>query len=129
MRSSEKKFSTASTAVKVEQIAGRLLEKKARGLLALDLAAERSLYEAAVIVSATSVRHGQGLADFVLDLCKEADYEFLHMEGYTVGQWILLDLNDVVVHIFQPDSRDLFRLDDLWPAAPVIADNREEARP
>jgi ribosome-associated protein len=54
------------------------------------------------------------------------------MEGYIAAQWILLDLNDVVVHIFQTPAREFYRLADLWPAVPVLAadgDDREDPSP
>ena len=127
MHTRNHKYSKAVTAQKVTAITGWLTEKKAKNLLALDLSKESSLSEAVIIVTATSIRHGQGLADHVLQSARGEKFEYLRMEGYTVGQWILMDLNDVVVHIFQPDSRELFRLDDLWPAAAVLVDNREEA--
>ena len=74
-----------------------------------------------------STRHGQGLADHVLQSARNENFEYLSMEGYVVGQWILLDLNDVIVHIFQSEARALFRLNDLWPAATILADTRKEA--
>lgn len=118
-------FSTVDTTAKVAALVERLSERKARDILALDLSRENSLSEAVIIASATSVRHGQGLAEFLLQAAKNDNFEFLRMEGHGVGQWILLDFNDVVIHIFQPDSRELYRLDDLWSGAPVLADTRE----
>lgn len=115
---------TASTKEKVTAIVGWLEDKKARALVAFDLARENSLSEAIVIATATSVRHAQGLAEHVLQSAKQEGYEFLRMEGNSVGQWILLDLNDVVVHIFQSEARVLFRLEDLWTGMPVLADTR-----
>ena len=114
------------TVAKTLEIAERLLEKKADRLVAFNLEGLGTPVEAAVVVTAGSVRHAQGLADYVLDYCKQMRYEFLHMEGYTVGQWILLDLNDIAVHVFLPESRDLYRLDNLWPTAPILRDTREE---
>ncbi len=116
-----------STAEKTLDIAERLLEKKGTRLVAFDLEGLGAPVEAAVVVTAGSVRHAQGLADHVLDHCRRMRWEFLHLEGYNVGQWILLDLNDITVHIFLPESRDLYRLDDLWPTAPILLDKREEA--
>jgi ribosome-associated protein len=118
--------STAPTEEKIAHMVGWLAEKKARHILALDLSNEHTLCEGVIIANASSVRHGQGLAEFLLQEAGDRNYEFLSMEGHTVGQWILLDFNDVVVHIFQPESRDLFRLDDLWPSAGVLADTRGE---
>lgn len=127
MRAKKHIYSTIATEQKVKNIVDWLLDKKATDMLALDLSRETGPWEAVVIVTATSTRHGQGLADHVLRSAREENFECLSMEGYVVGQWILLDLNDVVVHIFQPDSRSFFRLDDLWPSAGVLADTRKEA--
>lgn len=126
MRTHKAPYSAAPHTEKVAAIANWLEEKKAKDILGLDLTKENNLADAIVIATATSVRHAQGLAEHVLKSAREHNYEYLRMEGNIVGQWILLDLNDVIVHIFQPDSRALFRLDDLWPSAPVLADTRKE---
>ena len=76
------------------------------------------------MVSATSVRHAQSLADGVSALCHEQNYEYLRMEGYNAGQWILVDCNDIVVNIFQQSVRDLYQLENLWGAA-AAALNKE----
>ena len=127
MPAPEARYSPLPFTAKVAAIVGWLADKKARDILALDLSKENSLSESVVIATALSVRHGQGLAEHILRSAREENFEYLHMEGHTVGHWILLDLNDVLVHILQPDMRGLFRLDDLWPSAPVLADTREEA--
>lgn len=121
-------FSTASTKEKTITIVDWLNDKKAKDILALDLSKENTLSESVIIATATSARHAQGLAQHVLQLARQAGYEFLRMEGNAVGQWILLDLNDLVVHIFQPDTREIFRLEDLWTGVPVLADTRPEGK-
>ena len=126
MRYPATQYSTLPFTGKVAAIVGWLVDKKAKDILALDLSQENSLSESVVIATALSVRHGQGLAEHILTCARKENFEYLHMEGNTVGQWILLDLNDVIVHLLQPDMRGLFRLDDLWPSAPVLADTREE---
>ena len=80
-----------------------------------------------VLVSATSVRHAQGLADHILEEAGRANYEFLHMEGYQNGAWILLDFNDVVVNIFQKDARLLYNIEGLWSGVKPLLDERDEA--
>lgn len=129
MRTHTPPHSAVSHAVKVAAIAGWLEDKKAEDILALDISGENTIYDAVVIATAASVRHARGLVEHVLQSASERGYDYLRMEGNAVGQWILLDLNDVIVHIFQPDSRALFRLDDLWPSAPVLADTRKECPP
>jgi len=121
-----KKYSARSTEEKAVRMVEWLTDKKGKDVLALDLSRENTLSEAMIIVTASSVRHGQGLADHLLEEAGKDNFEFLRMEGQTVGQWILLDFNDIVVHIFQRDNRELFRLEDLWPAAGVFADTREK---
>lgn len=117
----QSRFSTLSSTQKLSAIYERLLEKKAREILALDLPEEDSVSEGVAVATATSLRHGQGLADSILELCRQENFEFLSIEGYAVGEWILIDLNDIIVHIFQEDTRELYRLDDLWPNAAIIA--------
>ena len=70
--------------------------------------------DALIIASAGSVRHAQSLADGVSLMCREKNYEFLRTEGYAAGQWILVDMNDVIVNIFQEPVRELYALEALW---------------
>ena len=128
MEQQKKLYVSIDTKDKITILSSWLTEKKAEDLLALDLAAHSSVAEALVIVTATSIRHAQGLADTALERCRQEKIEFLSMEGYAVGQWILLDLNDVLIHIFQKENRELYKLDDLWPDAKTIVDQREETR-
>lgn len=120
------KATSLSPAEKAEIIANWLTEKKAEDLLMLQHEEENAPAETSIIVTATSIRHGQGLADFVLAQCRKEGFDFLQMEGFAVGMWILLDVNDVVVHIFQQDTRLLYNLDDLWANASVMLDARKK---
>ena len=124
--SSKTRYSTVPYTEKVAAIVDWLEDKKATDILGLDVSKENNLSDAIVIATASSARHVQGLAEHLLRSAREHNYEYLRMEGNVVGQWILLDFNDVIIHIFQQDTRALFRLDDLWPAAAVLADTRKE---
>lgn len=73
-----------------------------------------------IVVTASSLRHAKSLADGLMEQCTKNNYEFLRMEGYQTGQWILADLNDIVVHIFQQDVRELFRIESLWKESPAL---------
>ncbi|MDL2306449.1 ribosome silencing factor [Desulfovibrio sp. OttesenSCG-928-C06] len=117
--------STVDTKTKLENLCAWLAEKKARNLVAFELGGHNNLAEGVIVAGATSLRHGQGLADFALEMAKENNYEFLHMEGYQNGLWILLDFNDVLLNIFQPEQRELYRLEDLYPNATILRDDRE----
>ena len=91
-----------------------LKEHKASDVTSLDLEGRGAFTDALVVATATSVRHAQSLADGITALCGEKKYEYLGLDGYSVGQWILVDCNDVVVNIFQADTRSLYNLEALW---------------
>ncbi len=114
LQTSPKKYSELPVADKIADVEAWLKEHKAGDVTVLDLAGRGAFTEAMIIASATSVRHAQSLADGVNRLCGEKNYEFLRMDGYTVGQWILVDCNDFVVNIFQADTRSLYKLEALW---------------
>lgn len=121
------KFAVVPVREKLQTITDWLIEKKGGDVLALDITQYNTFTEGIIIVTASSIRHAQGLADHLLQEAKTANYEFLHMEGYQAGQWILLDMNDLVIGIFQEDARGLYRLEDLWKTASIVADTRRNA--
>ena len=120
----EKKFSQTPSREKLLQMGEWLKDKKGRSLYILDLSGRGAFTEGIVLVSATSVRHAQGLADNLLDEAGRANYEFLHMEGYQTGSWVLLDFNDIVVNIFQAEARLLYNIEGLWADVPPLVDER-----
>lgn len=122
-----KKFADVPVTEKLERIMGWIEEKKGRDILALDLSDNNTFTEGIIIVTASSIRHAQGLADHVLLESKAERYEYFRMEGYQTGQWILLDMNDLVVSIFQEETRELYRLEDLWKNAKKVRDTRDNA--
>jgi ribosome-associated protein len=105
---------------KVQSIVHWLEEKKAKDTIALDVAAMNSLTEGVVVASASTIRHAQALADGLMQFFGEQGYELLGMEGYQVGTWILVDGNDVVIHIFQEQARVFYHLEGLWAGSPRL---------
>ena len=67
-----------------------------------------------VIASGTSARHVRSIADRVIERAKEAGVEPLGIEGRDYGEWVLVDLDDVVVHVMQPRTREFYKLESLW---------------
>lgn len=115
-----------STQEKLESVAAWLQEKQAAQTLALDLSRLNSVTEAVIITSAANQRHAQALADWVLQKLGEKDWEFLGLEGYQHGTWILMDLNDLVLNIFQQKYRDFYNLEGLWHGAGVLWRDAQE---
>ncbi len=113
-------FSTLPTIEKMKVIKSLLQEQKAENIVALDVHAHSQLTDIVLIVTAGSLRHAKALADKLAETAKKENYEFLHTEGYESAQWILVDMNDLVIHIFQDESRRLYDLESLWNEAPEI---------
>ncbi|WP_051445124.1 ribosome silencing factor [Desulfocurvus vexinensis] len=109
------------TEARMREVAAWLHEKQARNIVALDVAGLCDIAEGVVLATAGSVRHAQALADHVLDMCGKEKTGYLGMEGYQAGSWILLDLNDVLVHVFQDGSRSFYNLEGLWAEAREVA--------
>jgi ribosome-associated protein len=114
----------ASEGLDFRQKAGAVIEwldeKQARDIVALDVRSLNEMTEAVIIASGINQRHVQSLADWILEKLSESSMEFLGMEGYRGGTWILLDCNDLVVHIFQQEYREFYNLEGLWAEAPRI---------
>lgn len=111
----EKKFSLMPVKEKAEHVYTWLVESKAKDIKVLDI--KSSVTDMVIIVSASSARHAKSLADHILMESKKENFEILSTEGYQTGTWVLVDLNDIVVHIFQEDTRELFQLERLWHEA------------
>jgi ribosome-associated protein len=77
-----------------------------------------------VIASGNSDRHVRSIADRVVEFAKKAGYRPMGVEGERDGEWVLVDLQDVIVHIMLPRMREFYRLESLWD---VSAARREAA--
>ena len=120
MLEKEKKYSTASTSDKVADFCAWIEEKQGEDILALDVRGVTGAAEAMVLATARNVRHSQALADFLLAQAKQESYECMGMEGYKSGQWVLVDFNDILVHIFLPEYRGFYDLEGLWATAKTM---------
>jgi ribosome-associated protein len=80
----------------------------------LDVAGLTTITDFMVIASGTSDRHVRSIADRVIEKATEAGADILGVEGHEFGEWVLVDLTDVVVHIMQPRVRDFYKLENLW---------------
>jgi ribosome-associated protein len=106
---------------KARLVAGWLQEKKARDLLALDVSRICSVADVMLVATASNVRHAQALADNLLARCGQEGISFLGMDGYKTGQWVLVDLNDVLVHIFMEEARTFYNIEGLWSEGAEIS--------
>ncbi len=106
----------------VDEIARYAADKKAAGLVLLDLREIVGYTDYFVICSGSTGRQTKAIHDGILEGMKR-DYDLLprRIEGANGAEWILMDYLDVVAHIFTPQARDYYRLEELWGEAPVRA--------
>jgi ribosome-associated protein len=89
---------------------------KAVDPVVIDVKALSSVMDFLVIASGTSTRHVKSLADNVIMRAKSHESRPLGIEGQAVGDWVLVDFGDVVVHVMQPAARSFYDLERLWTA-------------
>ena len=96
-----------------------LEDVKGQDIAVFDTVHLTSLFDRIAIVSGTSNRQTKALAASVRDKVKEAGGEIIGMEGEDTGEWVLVDLGDMIVHIMQAPIRAYYRLEEIWGDKPV----------
>jgi len=87
---------------------------KARDIRVFDVRNMTSVTDYFLLASGTSDRHVRSLSNKLIQNVKQAGQSPIGVEGQESGEWILIDLNDVVVHVMQPRTREFYKLEDLW---------------
>lgn len=100
-------------------------EMKAANVKVLDVHELTDIADTLVIASGTSDRHVRAIADRVVEEAKKSGFKPMGVEGERDGEWVLVDLQDVIVHIMLPRVREFYRLESLWD---VSAARREAAQ-
>ena len=99
----------------LQQIAtDALTELKAIDLAVFDVSDMTTVTDIMLICSGRSSRHVKSLANEVVQTAKAQHVSYIRTEGEKNGEWIIVDLGDVVVHIMLPAMREFYRLEDLW---------------
>jgi ribosome-associated protein len=100
-------------------VVAALEDIKGRDILVYNTARMPSMFERVVIASGDSTRQVKALADNVQEKVRENGARVYGVEGEANGEWVLVDLGDVVVHIMHPTVRDFYNLEEVWGGKPV----------
>lgn len=125
-RTTTRKTRTVPPALRIVEAA--LADMKAADIRVLDVRGVSDVADFMVIASGTSDRHLRSIADRVVQMAKAAGHRPLGVEGEQQGEWVLVDLPDVMVHVMLPRTREFYQLEHLWEG-PRTAAPRAAAAP
>lgn len=91
-----------------------LEDNKADNIVEMDVTSLTDCMDIMMIASATSTRHAKSIASKLVAAAKAAGIRPLGIEGEIAGEWVLIDLGDIVVHVMLKSQRDLYQLEKLW---------------
>ena len=111
---------------RVQKIAQALYDKKAKNIVALNIADITSLGDYFIICSCTSSTQLRACTDEVEEKMSEIGIEPTHKEGYNGGTWILMDYGDIIVHIFSKEDRLFYDLERIWKDGKEISEEELE---
>jgi len=110
-KDSEKKFGCCIQAA---------IDKKAEDLVVLNVSQFSSFTDYFLICHGQSSRQVKGIARHIEEKAGEAGFEPLGIEGYKEGSWVLMDYDDIIIHIFQKSIREFYAIERIWSDAPRI---------
>lgn len=100
-----------------------LEDDKAENIVSIDLRGKTELADYMVVCSGRSTRQVVSIAEKLTERLKEAFRHSTRVEGKEVGDWVLVDAGDVIVHVFRPEVREFYQLEKMW-MAPLRRDAR-----
>lgn len=110
-----------------ERVIAALDDLKAKDVKEIDVRGKTSVTDIIFVASGTSSRHVKSIADEVVKQLKGLGAPPLGVEGEREGEWVLVDLGDIVVHIMLPRVREFYGLERLWSVAEEARQNAAEA--
>jgi len=100
-----------------------LADSKAEDIVAIDIAGKSALGDHMVVASGRSNRHVASICDRLVTELKDAGFGNPRVEGLSTGDWVLIDANDIIIHVFRPEIREFYNLEKMWQT-PEIADEK-----
>ncbi len=112
----------SASLTRARAIAKLAADSQATDVMILDLRKRTALFDFFIVATGKSGRQLRAIADEVDDLLqKQLGEKRLHIDGYQDSRWIVLDYGDLVIHLFDREMRDFYRIEDLWSDAPRVS--------
>lgn len=89
-------------------------ENSAQDVIEIDIQGKSSVADFMLVASGRSNRHVSALSEYVLRALKEQGFKSLGIEGKESGDWVLIDVGDVILHLFRPEVRLFYNLEKIW---------------
>jgi ribosome-associated protein len=105
----------------MDLICTALHDRKAVDVNVLDVTGRTHMTDYMVVCSGTSNIHIRAVAERVIEVMKGHGIKGTRMEGYAEARWVLMDFGDVVVHVFDPEDREFYQLEQFWSARQAVA--------
>lgn len=99
---------------KARLVVDAMEEMKAEDIRLVEVSGQTQMTDYMVICSGSSNIHIRAIADRVLERMKEHGFKGILQEGYKQARWVLMDFGDVVAHVFDPEDRQFYRLEEFW---------------
>jgi ribosome-associated protein len=99
-----------------------LEESKSEDVVSIDIAGKSALGDYMVVASGRSNRHVAAICDNLLRDLKDAGYGSAKVEGLSAGDWVLIDIGDIIVHVFRPEIREFYNIEKLWMTPEIEED-------
>ncbi len=110
-------------------ILSSLDDDKAEDIVTIDLRGRSAMADHMVIASGRSARQVGAIAEKLADRMKQLTGRTPRIEGKDTGDWVLIDTDDVIVHVFRPEVREFYQLEKMWMPADALSRVRDQARP
>tara|TARA_B110000046_G_scaffold152784_1_gene162087 strand:+ start:545 stop:910 length:366 start_codon:yes stop_codon:yes gene_type:complete len=111
----------------IDTILKVLEDNKALDVIVFEVSKLTSISDYMIIASGRSSRQVNSISEKVTEAAKENGLVLLGTEGKKEGDWVLVDLGDIIVHIMHPDTREYYQLEKLWSSVTIEAEQAEKA--
>jgi ribosome-associated protein len=98
----------------LNEVLSLLDDAKAEDVVHIELAGKSTIADYMVIASGRSDRHVGAIADQISKRLKEIKYATVRVEGQPANDWVLIDVGDIVIHVFRPEVREFYNLEKMW---------------